>query len=92
MLYAIPTFKGGFSDFTIKLKSIVLITDIGIDLNWINLDVYEYNLDSDMELPATLDSTLSLLPGTFPLSAYTYATFIDVVTKIKTTSKAVVKE
>ncbi len=92
MLCAILIFKGGFQDLTIKYKSIVLIADIRTDLSRINLDIHEYNSDLDAELLAAPDSALSPLAGTLPLSARTYAAFIDIAIKTKPTSKVVAKE
>ncbi len=92
VLCAILTFKRGFQDLIIKHKSIMLIADIGTDLSRINLDIHEYKLDSDVELPTAPNSALSSPPGTPPLSARVCAVFIDVATKTKPISKAAAKE
>ena len=92
ILRVIPTFKGGFQDLTIKCKFMVLMADIEMQLSRINLDVYEYNLDSNAELPAALDSAISLSPSTPPLSARTYTVFIDGAINTKSTSETAAKE
>ncbi len=92
VLHAIPTFKGGFQDLTIERKSMILIANIETDLSRINLDVHEYNSDSDAELPAIPDFALSSPPDTPPLSARACAAFIDMTNKTKPTSEAAAKE
>lgn len=92
VLRAIPTFKRGFQNLIIKRKSMILIADIETDLSQINLDIHEYNSDSDVELPTASDSTLSSLPGTPSLSARACTAFIDVAPKTEPTSKAAAKE
>lgn len=70
----------------------ILIADIRTDLSQINLDIHEYNTDSDAELPAAPDSVLSSPPSIPPLSARACAAFIDVATKIEPTSETAAKE
>lgn len=69
----------------------VLIANIRTDLSRINLNVHEYNMDSDAKLSITPYYAMSSPSDTPSLSACGYTVFIDVVIKTKSTSEAVVK-
>lgn len=64
VLHAILTFKSSFEKLTIKSRTMNLIANIGADISRINLDVYEYNSDLDIPIPAIVNSTISLPPNT----------------------------
>lgn len=68
------------------------VVSIGMNPTWINLDVYEYDLDLDTLLFITPNSTISSLSDIFLLSAYACAVYIDMAAKTKVTSKKNVKK
>lgn len=87
VLRAVPTFKDSFEELTLERKCMLLIADIGTDLARISLEIYEYDLDSDVVLPPAPDSAVSLPPGTPLPSARTCAAYVDVATKTEATCK-----
>lgn len=92
MLHAISIFKNGFEELIIEQKSMILILNIGMNLNRINLDIYKYNSDLNVLQSATPNSAMSSLPNISPSSTCACAAYIDVADKTETTSKKTAKE
>lgn len=92
MLYAILTLKSCFKDFTIKHKSIILLVHTETYLSFINLEVYKYNLGSDITLLAVSYFRICLSLNSFLYNAYTCIAYIDAATKIKAIGKKIIKK
>lgn len=92
VLHAVPTFKDSFEELTLERKCMLLIADIGMDLARISLEIHEYDLDSDVVLPPTPDSTISSPPGTPLPSARACAAYVDVATKTEAICKQAANE
>lgn len=92
LLCAILIFKNRFENLTYKRKYIIFITNINIDLAWINLEIYKYILDLNVVVSFIPDLIFNLLFSTFLLSTYTYNIYMNIITKIKTTCKQAKKK
>lgn len=82
ILRAIPTIPNGCEALTNERKAQLVIANIPVDLAQTNLQVYDYDTDSDHEIPAPR-SSVSSWSGNPPPGARARADFIETAVRNK---------